>query len=407
MSAACKTLANVRFNAADSLADSNCLNKTVMNHTNTLTVATAFSENTQQNTRLPMPMREICLTPSVDPDCAPLHGNQVFLLSNKDTATQDASPSPHISPSVKYMTQTEEALLNNVTGNITLGTDLTEAENSRDVIDTQSVVEIRAYNWKSEFTEALDEATYDFHGIVLDGVNEMQAQVSKAVNTVNTNKKIAVIDIHREKEDALNSFRNEMALETSAALKEIEMKKMHGMTELAVKDEKSVYARLTEFTLEPTNSITDMRDVLILHSDADRDLANEIMNTIVNECVFKIFIDVYANFATGKSKMDIIDNIMITYRWVLFLVTPDYKLNGFHNFQGGAVLIKELEENGNPHGRFVPLITGGIKRKDIIPAWLKSLQPIYFPDEKFIETIVKLVKQFRKCKITGKSVLYT
>ncbi|KAH3699682.1 hypothetical protein DPMN_074642 [Dreissena polymorpha] len=58
----------------------------------------------------------------------------------------------------------------------------------------------------------------------------MQAQVSMAVNTVNTNKEIAVIDTPRETEDALNSLRNEMALETSAALKEIEMKKMHALT---------------------------------------------------------------------------------------------------------------------------------------------------------------------------------
>ncbi|KAH3699683.1 hypothetical protein DPMN_074643 [Dreissena polymorpha] len=48
MSAACKTLANVRINAVDSLADSNCSNKTRMDHTNTLTVATASSEKTQQ-----------------------------------------------------------------------------------------------------------------------------------------------------------------------------------------------------------------------------------------------------------------------------------------------------------------------------------------------------------------------
>ncbi|KAH3700289.1 hypothetical protein DPMN_075263 [Dreissena polymorpha] len=189
MSAACTTLANVRINAVDSLADSNCSNKTGMGHTNTLTVATTSSENTQQNTRLPISMGDICLTPSVEPDCAPIHGNQVFLLSNKDTATQDAFPSPHISPSVKGMTHTKEALLNNVSEIITLDTDLTEAEDSRDVMDdTQSGVEIRAYNLKSEFTEALDGATYDCHGIVLDGVNEMQAQVSKAVNTVNTNK---------------------------------------------------------------------------------------------------------------------------------------------------------------------------------------------------------------------------
>ncbi|KAH3699681.1 hypothetical protein DPMN_074641 [Dreissena polymorpha] len=93
--------------------------------------------------------------------------------------------------------------------------------------------------------------------------------------------------------------------------------------------------------------------------------------------------------------MDIIDNIMITCRWVLFLVTPDYKINGFHNFQGGAVLMKELEENGNTHGRFVPLLTGGIKQTDIRRTWLKSIQPICFPDERFIETIVKLIKQFR------------
>ncbi|XP_052253506.1 uncharacterized protein LOC127859924 isoform X4 [Dreissena polymorpha] len=139
-----------------------------------------------------------------------------------------------------------------------------------------------------------------------------------------------------------------------------------------------------------------LMDILMFHSDIDCLIAHQICEKIKTDLKsdLNVTIEMYEDFAIGRSLLGSIDDIYNQFRWVLFLITPEYVHHGLQNFQGEILLTNLIEENGNKDGRFVPLFYN-VEKKDISRKWLNSIGPFNDCDANFTNRIAKRVRKLR------------
>ncbi|XP_052264278.1 uncharacterized protein LOC127867269 isoform X3 [Dreissena polymorpha] len=150
---------------------------------------------------------------------------------------------------------------------------------------------------------------------------------------------------------------------------------------------------------DPTGT-NGMKDFLILHAEDDAVLAREVKDKIDGVCGVNIrpLVDVFADVGFNHGQLSCLDQMMNEYRCVIFVITPNFKLDKIHLYQGETTLVMDLMDlRHDQQHRFVPLLCN-IKRKDLKVGWLSTLIPLYYTDSG-MQQVKRLIENIRKLEL--------
>ncbi|XP_052264283.1 uncharacterized protein LOC127867271 isoform X2 [Dreissena polymorpha] len=139
------------------------------------------------------------------------------------------------------------------------------------------------------------------------------------------------------------------------------------------------------------NGVND--GVFILHATDDENIARTIKEKIERELGSndKQLVDVSADVGLGEGKLSYIENVLITYRWILFLETPHSQTDSIHLQNGETVKVDNLyAQNNDDKPRFIPMLSN-IKQRELKRSWLKALIPLH-DSEHDIKNFVKTIR---------------
>ncbi|XP_052264243.1 TIR domain-containing adapter molecule 2-like isoform X2 [Dreissena polymorpha] len=152
--------------------------------------------------------------------------------------------------------------------------------------------------------------------------------------------------------------------------------------------------------IDDTTGTNGMKDFLILHAMDDADLARKVKEKMehVLDVNIRPLVDVFGDVGLNHGQLSCIDSMMNEYRCIIFLVTPNFKLDKLHLYQGETTLVMDLMGvRRDQQHRFVPLLCD-IKLSDLKVGWLSTLIPLYFTDSG-MQQVPRLIENIRKMKL--------
>ena len=128
----------------------------------------------------------------------------------------------------------------------------------------------------------------------------------------------------------------------------------------------------------------------------DEKLARDIKTKIETELGSndKPLIDVSADVGLGQEILPYLEKVLIEYRWILFLETPNSQTDTIHVFNGQQIKVDDLDrQNNDDKPRIIPMLSN-IKRRQLKRSWVRLLNPSYATEDG-IKTFVKMIRGVR------------